>query len=278
MTMTSTGYGSFFIHSTPQMMNAMTTMFFECFLFGYLVGNIQTIIKKNNAENNYYEAIITQIKKYMSTKRIPKSLRSRVIQYIYYLRNISKNRFNEEEILSCLSSQMKDDIYVHTRGRSLESCPAFKVYPNTFIRALGRKLLIEVHAPGDLIFKEGEMSNSIYFIQSGTVEIYHENTKTVFRELRKGKYFGEISFFMGTTRSASARSLMYGEILSLSGNALSRLLISRPKEKEITELLISECLKDLSALGVRCYLCTVLGHVASDCEAYKYKLDKQKIA
>ncbi|CAG9318880.1 unnamed protein product [Blepharisma stoltei] len=278
LTMTSCGYGSFFISSPLQMINAMTTMFFECFLFGYLIGNLQTIIGKQTAKSKYWENVQDQLRKFMYRKNVPKLLRGRISEYITYLKRSSKNKFNDEELLKCLSAQLKDEIYIQTRGQSLNDCPAFGIYATSFLRALGRNLEIKVHAPGDLLFKEGEMSNDVYFLQSGTVEIYHESTRTVFKELKKGKYFGEISFFLDSIRSASARCLVYSELLSLSRSALMRMFISRPREREITELLIKECKEDLSALGVRCYLCATLGHIARDCDLYKFQLDRSKIA
>ncbi|CAG9319887.1 unnamed protein product [Blepharisma stoltei] len=274
LTMTSCGFGSYFIISDLQMVNAMTTMFFECFLFGFLIGSIQTVIGKQTAEYKYWERIDNQLRKFMYKKDIPKLLRSKITQYIIYLRKSSKNNFNDDQILSCLSSQLRDEVYIQTRGQSLTDCPPFGIYPPSFLRTLGRNLTIKVHAPSDLIIKEGEMSNDVYFIQSGIVEIYHEATMTAFKQLKKGKYFGEISFFLDSTRSASARCLAYSELLSLSRLSMIRMFISRPNEKEITELLVKECEEDLSALGIKCYLCSKSGHIARDCELYRFQIDR----
>ena len=59
----------------------------------------------------------------------------------------------------------------------------------------------------------------------GEVEIYHENgvfanhrNQISLAKLEKGKYFGEIAFFSGRERTASARSISFTTLYSLSRN------------------------------------------------------------
>lgn len=39
--------------------------------------------------------------------------------------------------------------------------------------------------PNDIVFKEGERSNAVYYIQTGLVEILHYSTLTTFKEVGK---------------------------------------------------------------------------------------------
>jgi hypothetical protein len=137
---------------------------------------------------------------------------------------------------------------------------------------------VEVFAPGDIIFKEGELSFVIYYLCSGKVQIYHEDTKTVFKDIKQAKYFGEIAFFLSRPRTASALSLQFSEFLTLERAALFNVLTARPKEMEITNVIIhnTEKYKNLSLLGVRCYLGRKMGHVAKNCTEFKYIFDKEK--
>ena len=50
-------------------------------------------------------------------------------------------------------------------------------------------------AADDLLFEEGEMSESIYFIRKGLADIFHSSTLSSFAELGVGENFGEIAFF-----------------------------------------------------------------------------------
>lgn len=71
------------------------------------------------------------------------------------------------------------------------------------------------YAPGDIIFEEREMTASIFYIQNGLVEIIHSKTESVFKELEKNAYFGEIALFTNHPRCATARCIEFVEILTV---------------------------------------------------------------
>jgi len=62
---------------------------------------------------------------------------------------------------------------------------------------------------GEIIFRQGDTADCLYFIQSGKVVIYQEKDgKDVpLAELGKGDSFGDMGVFMGPIRTESARSL-----------------------------------------------------------------------
>jgi len=63
-------------------------------------------------------------------------------------------------------------------------------------------------APGDVIVREGEQSNSFYVIEEGSVEIVKHldsASPVVLAVLEEGDFFGEMSFLECQARSASVR-------------------------------------------------------------------------
>jgi Cyclic nucleotide-binding domain/Ion transport protein/Zinc knuckle len=280
-TMTSVGYGDILPVTTSQHIVYIISMCFACVLFGHIVGNIQGFIENYNAEGKYYEKSARMLKNHLRQHKLPPELRHRVIQYIYYLKTASeKNDPNESGILGNLSAPLREEIYALTRGDLLTTSAAFRSYNGSFLKYLGQQMKNEVFAPGDLIFKEGEMTNDIYFLCSGKVQIYHESTKTVFKDIKKNKYFGEIAFFLNKARSSSAMCLEFAEFLTLDRNSFFDVLNSRPKETEITKVIIcyTEKYNNLSLLGIRCYLCRKLGHIARNCKSFIYIPDKLHFA
>ena len=75
------------------------------------------------------------------------------------------------------------------------------------IRKLGSP---QTYNQGELIFSDGDNADYIYFIESGNVSIFIE--KFTHQEeiglLGPGEYFGEMAFFSGDRRSASASALI----------------------------------------------------------------------
>ncbi|MBP0000113.1 MAG: cyclic nucleotide-binding domain-containing protein [Cyanobacteria bacterium SID2] len=85
----------------------------------------------------------------------------------------------------------------------------------TILRNLNEKQIVEIekfcevraYNPGDSICREGEVSDELYFLISGQVNLYkiEENTQNnlKFKEMSEGESFGEMSFVDGSPRSCS---------------------------------------------------------------------------
>ena len=72
--------------------------------------------------------------------------------------------------------------------------------------------------PGQVVFRQGEAGDCMYFIQSGTGEVVRsENgTESVVARLSPGQYFGEMALLSSQPRNATVRSLT-GSRMALLG-------------------------------------------------------------
>lgn len=86
--------------------------------------------------------------------------------------------------------------------------PMFAATDANFIRALVRLLKPQVLLEGDYAFRYGEVGDTMFFVQSGLVQIGNEGFSTVYAALGQGKYFGELALFTAQRRTASARAGM----------------------------------------------------------------------
>ncbi len=79
-----------------------------------------------------------------------------------------------------------------------------------------------VYEEGDVIFRQGEEGSSLFIIEEGAVEIgYGEGTgRVVLTTLFNGQYFGELSLFDGSPRSATATALKHSELIRLDRASL----------------------------------------------------------
>lgn len=278
-TMASVGFGDINSKGTSDKITAIFGMLVCSGIFVYGIGRIESILSKHSEEENFYRNLVIQLNQYMNKINLPLELRIRVRRYISYIRTNKKEELDEEKyLLESLSEPIRQDIYTHVRGNELLKFEIFNEYPDKFIGELAKLMTNQMFAPGDKIFKQGESSNVIYFILRGSLEIYHEETKTTFRDVGAGSYFGEIAFFTHKYRCASARCLEFLHVVSLCRADMDKLLVIRPYEAKLTRDIEEEC--ETSGLGiimVNCYLCGNPGHVAIFCEKYKFKLNKQKV-
>ena len=90
-----------------------------------------------------------------------------------------------------------------------------------------KKSIIKVFEPGDTIVEQGDDSNTVYFLISGTVHVldYSRSHRAVtYASLKDGEMFGEMAAIDGLPRSSWVCAISTCKIISLPGNTFINLL------------------------------------------------------
>lgn len=84
---------------------------------------------------------------------------------------------------------------------------------------------------GDLLFREGEMSNAMYLIRTGVIRIFKKkgDSQIEIDNLRAGQIVGEMAFLDGNSRSASAEALMDAELVEISNEVYQTTMSQVPE-------------------------------------------------
>lgn len=79
---------------------------------------------------------------------------------------------------------------------------------------------------GELLFQEGEMSRSMYFLKSGMIRIFKKKGDAFIEidTIRSGQILGELAFLDGQARSASGEAMTSCELIEISGNVFLQTL------------------------------------------------------
>ena len=268
--MATVGYGDIYPITNNEITFAIMAMAVACAMFAYTIGSIGGLVSKQTEDQNVYREQCVAINSYMKNQKLPNELRFRARRYLDYIwEHLKQSLMGENEILGLLSEPLREEIFVHTRGQTLCVCPIFNNFQKHFLLQLTKLLDPKTFAPSDIVFEQGEKSTTMYFIQSGLIELYHGETQSIFKELKQGNFFGEISLFSLQPRCCSAKCLEFVETLSLSRDSMDSLLERNPDATRICEYILNQCQReDLAILGVRCFLCTEIGHVATSCKKY----------
>jgi len=102
-----------------------------------------------------------------------------------------------------------------------------------------------------LLFKGGELSQSLYMIKSGEVEIFIQDRRkkrTALAKLRSGNFFGEIGVVMNKPRMAFAKTTQPSELLELTKEDLETCLFKFPQLKSIMKEISSKRLVQMEEL------------------------------
>jgi CRP-like cAMP-binding protein len=97
----------------------------------------------------------------------------------------------------------------------LHDSPLFKYYSLSFLSDLSFILKRETFSINEVILEEDTTGDRLHYITKGNVLIIHKKSATFLKEVSIDTFIGEVSFFSGKPRAASARSINFTEVLTL---------------------------------------------------------------
>lgn len=224
-TMTTIGYGDVTPVTNPEKIYVMIMMILSSGVFGYTMSRIGSILQSFNETNLEYKVQMFQINKYMKRKNVPKELQARVRKYIEYTLDPDKtNQIDEKKLFEALSKNLMDEITVFINGNIIKQYEfLYKIFSPGLLFKISFNLHEFIYGPEEIIVSENvlEEDPAIYFLTSGIVTVYNQNSNVFFFILKvsqiklllflllfikDGCYFGEISFFSNIRRTASVKS------------------------------------------------------------------------
>lgn len=92
----------------------------------------------------------------------------------------------------------------------------------------------EIYDTGQIIFRQGELGDCAYFIQSGEVEmIRHENgCEFVLAKLSEGEYFGEKALISPSPRTATMRAATQTRVGVIRKKSFLTMIVVMPAARE----------------------------------------------
>src|SRR3989475_6676533 len=117
-----------------------------------------------------------------------------------------------------------------SRQELLANIPLFESRIPADLDALSRRLEQAEYADADVIFRQGDQGSSLFIIEDGAVEIsYGEGrARITLATLFTGQYFGELSLFDGSPRSATATAARGSRLMRLDRDDLVDFINKNP--------------------------------------------------
>ncbi|EAR87672.2 cyclic nucleotide-binding domain protein (macronuclear) [Tetrahymena thermophila SB210] len=289
-TMTTVGYGDITAtNSSEALFISIALIVFSC-VYAYSINNIGFILQEIERSSKKLNENISIIQRYLNRKNVDIQLKTRVRFYLSFLEQESKNRDKqaEDKIIGTLSNQLREEITQQINSKILQDQNIFK---NNFSHKINKSIVFIMEevlvTPNEIIFQENDTNDqSIYFIQNGIVEIYSdcyrqdkETSCKVYQTITQNQFFGEISFFSGLARSASARSVNLTTLYRIKRDRFIDLVKTSEYDFERFKMIQEKIAihGNLSCLYLKCYSCKKIGHLASNCPVTHPFFDKQFI-
>lgn len=276
-TLTTTGYGDIRPVNTTEKVYGVCIMVVSAVVFSIVIGKIGASISSVDKDANEHRELTVEVARQLKQAEVPKETIFRAVRYLDYIWETRKKRkVLDRRILGHFSEPLRNEVSEYIYGPFLVRVEMLARFESALVLQLARSIETEVFAQDDVIFQAGQTSALLYFIEEGKVEIYDQRSLHTFAVLQGNDHFGEIAFFTGNPRSASARCLEFCEMMTLARAHFLSLLTSEAWYVYNVIQDLYECRK-FGELGLFCYVCSGDDHIAAQCSSARIEIDKAKI-
>ncbi|MEJ2305571.1 MAG: cyclic nucleotide-binding domain-containing protein [Anaerolineales bacterium] len=235
-TLSTVGYGDITPdqNSTIQVVFTMVVMLLGVGMYGYIIGNVATLITNLDAARANYLEKMEEVNLFLKTRSVPAALQERVRSYYRYLWETQRS-ITTHAIIHELPHTLSTDIALFLNKNILEKVPYFSDADDLFIREIVQVMEPLAFLPGDYIIRQGEYGDSMYFLSSGEIEVIIDGRLVDTHS--SGAFFGEGSLITNEKRNASIRSPTYCDVYKLSKQSFNDLRAKYPDfDRHVSEV------------------------------------------
>ncbi|CAD8096311.1 unnamed protein product [Paramecium primaurelia] len=290
MTMTTVGYGDITAQNNSELLMNNITMFVASIVFAYSVNSIGIFVSNMYKSTMEYSRTVTLINTFMSKNKIQFDLQTRIRSYLEYIWQ-EEQEMNDDEIGSImkkLSKHLQDELQYQLRGNILKNCRVIvKLFSEQFVKSLLQSMEEISFSPEERIITCNQIDDcSLYIITKGEVELLFSGKnqlgdlikKNSIKFLSQYECFGEVAFFTGKPRSATAISKGFTKAFKIKRENFLAILQSFPNDYEkfcdVRDRLVYN---EFSTLQLNCYSCNSNRHLINTCHILHFCSDHEKV-
>ena len=167
-TMTGVGYGDVYATTVNERIYALCVQIMGASIFGFLLGNINTILDSINLRSSYRRRKMNQVKHYVTHMEFPKDLKFEIKRHFRYLCE-KKEIFDAHNALSTLSSSLYKEVVLQTFYQLRIRFQIFTDNGADFLMGCVSAMLPVAYYPGDDVTSVGDIISEVHFLSEGII-------------------------------------------------------------------------------------------------------------
>eukprot|EP00736_Rhodelphis_marinus_P010082 Rmarinus@m.20675 len=209
-------------------------------LFGALIhatifGNITVLLGRLDLDAQRFQRKMEEVNQQIRHLDLPQELRGDIENFYEYLWLRHRAAFDGKEILPELGYALRQKVMLHLHRDLIRSVPLFKNCDPAFVENLVVLLESRIYMAGEVIMHAGNIGCEMFFITSGSVEIFlidDDGVEKVVNKIDAPGHLGEVALVKTHgRRTASARAVTNCDMYVLWKDAFDELLNRFPDEK-----------------------------------------------
>ncbi|EAR93496.1 cyclic nucleotide-binding domain protein (macronuclear) [Tetrahymena thermophila SB210] len=258
-----------------QIFFATFIMLFTTIIAGYMITVTGQILSEMDASEENKKTDLNIINDYMRNKKISSNLQLKVNVYLdyFYQKNYQKQQEDTKNVLSKISSELRSNLQKEYFYQILSKIDFLKYnYTAQSLQNIAIKCEEIAYFPNQTIFEENDYSNAaLLIIIEGSVEIYSQVANSheikVITQLKEGNILGQINFFTGMARSASARSVGFTKIARITRDNFMEVVKDNEQDIQTFYQMKDNILlyENYREMNIKCSACQSFGHLQGSC-------------
>ncbi|XP_074648334.1 voltage-gated delayed rectifier potassium channel KCNH8-like [Tubulanus polymorphus] len=228
--LTSVGFGNVSANTNVEKIFSVCAMLVGALMHAVVFGNVTAIIQRMYARRATYQSKTRDLKDFTRTHHIPKPLKQRMQEFFQTMWSINHG-IDTNEILKVFPEELKGDIAIHL-NREILALALFESASQGCLKVLAQQIKTTFCTPGEYLVHKGDALKYIYFVCSGSMEIWKDDT--VVAILGKGDLFGtDLNHDVSLLRSScDVKSLTYCDLQCINLCGLVEILKNYPEFAE----------------------------------------------
>ena len=197
-TITAVGYGDIFPVSDLEQAFVVLVLVLGGLVMSLVIANLETVVAQADATSVLFQSRTDYIKKYLEWRQVPSGTRVQVTNYLLHTW-LEQKGVDEDSLLSYVCPSLRDELVSAQLRGQIAHCSVLKPFKNKVVT----KLQARNYMQGNVIVHIGELSNTLFVLVKGVVEIMSDELVTL-QKLTDEGMFSEGSFFGAKAHEANA--------------------------------------------------------------------------
>ena len=237
ITMTTVGFGEIVPVTIPETLFTLVVVYLGMIFSCASIANITTMMYDADQADISFQQRLDDVSACLEWRGVNDQIQHKVLSYMRYADQIQRYDHNTEtinEILHQLPNALRQRIQRERQQELFHAIPIFSRASQALCAALSEKVERKAYAPGDVIVREGNPLDGLYYIRHGVAHSFIRQLRV--GQLSQGDYIGDASLFLDAKQDVSVvcvTAASFCEILWLPQIAFQDCLVAYQGHKEV---------------------------------------------
>ena len=226
-TLATVGYGDVHATQEDERVVMICIMLLGTIVFALIISTAGMIMQTLSMDGAAHGIKAAKVHEFCHYWQLPESLKYRILDFFLASKDIFLESINTKGVMQALPPEYQCAVAPHVAKACISKTILFKGSSPEFLSLLLELLELESFNVGEVVFRSGDVPDSMFIIKSGSCCIVNDDN-AVIAEYSDTDVFGEVSCYTSAPRAYTSVCSMFSEIYVLHNADLAQLCKSFP--------------------------------------------------